>query len=99
MALAYMVDSNSNYNTMAHIHKGKAGENGPIVVTFFTSPTPRGIIPFTTYGDLRANNLEGPLAGKQLSDLINMINNGEAYVNVHTQANPKGEIRGQLSSM
>lgn len=42
---------------------------------------------------------KGPLAGKQLSDLINMINNGEAYVDVHTRANPKGEIRGQLSSM
>jgi CHRD domain len=48
--------------------------------------------------ELLPPKLEGPLAGKQLSDLITMINNGDAYVNVHTEANPKGEIRGQLSS-
>jgi len=97
MTLAYRVDSNTNYNTMANIHKGKAGENGPIVVTFFTSPTPGGIVPFTAHGNLRADNLEGPLAGKQIADLIKMIKDGDAYVNVHTVQNPNGEIRGQIS--
>ena len=96
MTLAYRVDSNTNYNTMANIHKGKAGENGPIVVTFFTS-TPGGIVPFTAHGNLRANDLEGPLAGKQIADLIKMIKDGDAYVNVHTVQNPNGEIRGQIS--
>ena len=97
MTLAYRVDSSTNYNTMANIHKGKAGENGPIVITFFTSPTPGGIVPFTAHGNLRANDLEGPLAGKQITDLIKMIKDGEAYVNVHTVQNPNGEIRGQIS--
>jgi hypothetical protein len=96
MTLAYRVDSNTNYNTMANIHKGKAGENGPIVVTLFTS-TPGGIVPFTAHGNLRANDLEGPLAGKQITDLIKMIKDGDAYVNVHTVQNPNGEIRGQIS--
>ena len=82
---------------MAHIYKCKAGENGPIVFTFFTSPTPRGIVPFTSQGNLRANDLEGPLAGKQITDLIKMIKDGDAYVNVHTVQNPNGEIRGQIS--
>jgi hypothetical protein len=97
MTLAYRVSSNTDYNTMANIHKGKAGENGPIVVTFFTSPTPGGIIPFTAHGNLRADDLEGPLAGKQITDLIKMIKDGDAYVNVHTVQNPNGEIRGQIS--
>jgi Cu/Zn superoxide dismutase len=97
MTLAYRVDSNTNYNTMAHIHKGKADENGPIVVTFFTS-TPGGIVPFTAHGNLRADDLEGPLAGKQITDLIKMIKDGDAYVNVHTVQNPNGEIRGQIMS-
>ena len=86
--------------TAAHIHKGKIGENGPVVVTLFKTDSPsattNGIL---SQGTITSAKFEGPLAGKQLSDLISMINNGEAYVNVHTEANPKGEIRGQLSSM
>jgi hypothetical protein len=37
------------------------------------------------------------LKDKQISDLVKLINDGQAYVNVHTEANPMGEIRGQLS--
>src|SRR5918911_2551203 len=85
--------------TAAHIHKGKPGENGPVVVTLFKTNSPsartNGVL---SQGTITSAKLEGPLAGKHLSDLINMVNSGDAYVNVHTQANPKGEIRGQLSS-
>ena len=85
--------------TAAHIHKGKGGENGPVVVTLFktNSPSARadGLL---SQGTITSAKLEGPLAGKHLSDLIDMINNGDAYINVYTQANPKGEICGQVSS-
>jgi hypothetical protein len=85
--------------TAAHIHKGKVGENGPVVVTLFKTDSPSAISNgILSQGTITSAKLEGPLAGKQLSDLITMINNGDAYVNVHTQANPKGEIRGQMSS-
>ena len=100
-SMSYKVTvNNMEMVTAAHIHQGKVGENGPVVVTLFKTDSPSA----TTNGDLSqgtvsSGKFEGPLAGKPLSDLINMINNGEAYVNVHTQANPKGEIRGQLSSM
>jgi hypothetical protein len=30
----------------------------------------------------------------QLDDLIALMQNGTAYVNVHTEQNPQGEIRG-----
>jgi hypothetical protein len=83
--------------TAAHIHQGKAGENGPVLVTLYNNPTPSA----TTSGELAkgtitATNLEGPLAGKQITDLISMIKSGGTYANVHTTANPMGEIRGQI---
>jgi CHRD domain len=41
--------------------------------------------------------LKGPLEGKQITDLVKLIEEGRAYTNVHTEQNPDGEIRGQLS--
>jgi hypothetical protein len=83
--------------TAAHIHQGKAGENGPVLVTLFNTPTPsamtNGVL---AKGTITATNLEGPLAGKQITDLIGMIQSGGTYANVHTTANPMGEIRGQI---
>jgi hypothetical protein len=38
------------------------------------------------------------LAGKQLSDLADLMKNGVTYVNIHTQQNQNGEIRGQIMS-
>jgi CHRD domain len=38
------------------------------------------------------------LAGKQISDLVDLMKNGGAYVNIHTQENQNGEIRGQIMS-
>jgi hypothetical protein len=48
-------------------------------------------------GNITASDLVGPLKGKQMSDLVKLINDGQAYANVHTEPNPKGEIRGQIS--
>jgi hypothetical protein len=86
------------YNaTAAHIHQGKAGVNGPIVVTLYktTDPSP-GL--FGGYsGNITSSMLEGPLRGKQLSALVELMSSGQAYVNVHTIKNPNGEIRDQIT--
>ncbi len=99
--LSYTVNvTNMQKVTQAHIHQGKAGVNGPVVVTLFKTNSPSAMTNGTlSKGNITSTNLEGPLAGKQTSDLISMIKNGTAYVNVHTETNPKGEIRGQLSAM
>ncbi|HVD36587.1 MAG TPA: CHRD domain-containing protein [Nitrososphaeraceae archaeon] len=88
--------SNIEAATAGHIHSGKQGENGPVVVTLFKSESPTNEVSET--GSITADKLEGPMAGKQLTDLATAMSNGETYVNVHTEQNPDGEIRGQISS-
>jgi hypothetical protein len=82
--------------TQAHIHTGKQGENGPPVVTLYKSDTPQPINGKLAYGNITANLLEGPMKGKQISDLATAMSNGSTYVNVHTEKYPNGEIRGQI---
>ena len=82
--------------TAGHIHSGKQGENGPIVVTLFKNDSPTNEVSETS--SITADKLEGPMAGKQLTDLVTAMSNGETYVNIHTEQNPNGEIRGQITS-
>lgn len=86
--------------TGAHIHSGKEGENGPVVVVLFTSDPPTGqITGKLVKGNITQDMLEGPMDGMQLSDLISTMKNNETYTNVHTELNPMGEIRGQIMSL
>lgn len=83
--------------TEAHIHIGARGVNGPIVAFLFGRTTPgisvnRGVVT----GTITRNDLVGPLAGRSLSALIQRMKAGNTYVNVHTEQNPDGEIRGQI---
>lgn len=83
--------------TSAHIHSGNVGENGPIIVTLLNSDTPidqmNGVL---SEGTISAADLEGPMEGKEISDLISAMSSGVTYVNIHTETNPEGEIRGQI---
>jgi hypothetical protein len=92
---------NMNGVTGAHIHSGKQGENGPVVAGLFNpsmSGPPTGAINGQlTKGTLTNSDLSGPLAGKTIDSLVNMIRSGGAYVNVHTTQNQNGEVRGQIS--
>lgn len=49
-------------------------------------------------GNITKGDLRGPMQGKDISDLITLMGNGSAYVNIHTDKYPKGAIRGQISS-
>jgi hypothetical protein len=93
-SVAYSVNAtNIEGVTAGHMHLGKQGENGPVVVTLFKYASPMNEASET--GTFTADKLEGPLAGKQLSDLAVVGANASLYVNIHTEQNPNGEIRGQ----
>ena len=106
----YMLVVNDITNVrQSHIHVGRPGTNGPIVV-FLYGPVPAGGGPISgliARGTFTAANLIGPLAGHPFSELLADMRSGNAYVNVHTDdgippANtgpgdfPGGEIRGLL---
>ncbi len=80
--------------TMAHIHSGAIGVAGPVVVTLFLPSSPTGAVnSIFASGTFTATNLP---AGVTLASLKALLLSGNSYVNVHTSANPTGEIRGQI---
>ncbi|MGH9986457.1 MAG: CHRD domain-containing protein [Nitrososphaeraceae archaeon] len=82
--------------TAGHIHSGIEGENGPIVVTLFQFDPAQNEV--TERGTITADMLEGAMEGMSISDLLTAMKNGSTYVNIHTEQNPDGEIRGQITS-
>ena len=103
MSLEYkLIVANLNDILQSHIHIGAPGTNGGVVAFLYPDGPPPMLIPGPTSGILAqgvitAEDLIGSLAGQPLSALIDQIAAGNAYVNVHTTANPGGEIRAQIS--
>lgn len=91
----------------AHIHLGQEGVNGAVIVFLCTNvgggpvpppacPTPGQFVAGTlTAADVIARPAQGIAAG-DLAGLIRAIRAGKAYVNVHSDLFPGGEIRGQI---
>ena len=74
-------DSLSGPVTNCHFHKGVAGATGGTFTNFLTNVRGNRIYVKTT------------LTNAQISDLME----DSVYFNVHTAANPSGEIRGQMN--
>jgi hypothetical protein len=69
--------------TMAHFHgPAAAGKNGPPVIWLTEKGKP----------------VENPIKGEATltPEQAQQFSAGEWYINVHTQANPGGEVRGQV---
>jgi hypothetical protein len=78
----------------SHIHVGASTVAGPIVVPFTVSATQTGTVSSGTI-DLTFPIVSGnsSITGDSLKVLLN---NGNAYSNVHNSTFPAGEIRGQI---
>lgn len=91
--------------TQAHLHCGRAGENGPVVVPLMqpTEGTDLNGTPMTgmiTNAQIVAS-AEGCTEAigrpvRNVASLAAAAFEGLIYANVHTVTNPGGEIRGQL---
>ena len=73
----------------AHIHTGAVGANGGVILPLAVGPSPMT-------GTLTATNFtpSGPVTS--FAQAVAAIRAGTTYFNIHTTANPGGEIRGQV---
>jgi hypothetical protein len=112
MSMTYKVTLTSEITNLVagHIHIGKKGENGAVVVNLVPAGQPgngkkTGVV---GEGTINAASLTGPMQGKSFADLIIALDSGDTYVNLHTNDGvdpqnsgagdfPGGEIRGQIS--
>ncbi|NNF95660.1 MAG: CHRD domain-containing protein [Halobacteria archaeon] len=82
----------------AHIHCAPEGQNGPVVAFLagVVSGGFDGTVKFSA--TLTGDNIVNDACGATIVDLVNSMSNGLTYVNVHSLANPTGEVRGQIRS-
>ena len=97
--IVYQVDVQDIENVLvSHIHIAPEGENGPVRLNLCgTDDTPgcSTIDTGTLVSDSNGTTFGTPAI--TFDSLVSAIRAGNAYVNVHTTANPGGEIRGQIT--
>jgi hypothetical protein len=73
----------------AHIHTGATGSNGGVILPLTAGPSPM-------VGTLTAANFSASGTVTTFAEAVAAIRAGTTYFNLHTTANPGGEIRGQI---
>lgn len=98
------IDCIRNVN-QGHIHLGGPDENGPVVVWLYPQETqePETIEGLQrdfvlAEGTVTEADLVDELEGESLDALAAEMEAGQTYVNIHSEQNPEGEIRGQIEA-
>lgn len=81
----------------AHIHFAKAGVNGGVVYTLRMDKVVGPVSGLYASGDIISSKFSGQLLGGDLVILREAFRTGNAYVNVHSDKFPGGELRGQIN--
>jgi hypothetical protein len=81
----------------AHIHFAKAGVNGGVIFALRMDKVVGPVSGIYAKGDIMPSNFSGQLKGGDLFILREAFRTGNAYVNVHSDKFPSGELRGQIN--
>ena len=82
MKVNCVVQGLSDVITGAHLHFGKPGVSGPVVVDLTSL--------------ISGNVIGGVIDSSDVKQILDSLLAGNVYINVHTATYPNGEIRGQL---
>jgi len=80
----------------SHIHLAEPGANGPVVVTLDGEKREGPVEGVYVKGTLTSESLGGKLMGGDLMILREAMRTSYAYVNVHSDLFPSGELRGNF---
>lgn len=83
--------------TAGHIHIAPRGVAGPVVINFPIPTARTGDLALTFRANASSFVPRPEIGINSMTDAIQAIINGNAYVNIHTSQFPAGEIRGQLA--
>ena len=80
-----------------HIHCAPAGSNGPIAAFLAGEAAPGGFEgKVEMKGTFTDAHIRSTDCGDTITELVDAMLAGDTYVNVHSVANPGGEVRGQI---
>lgn len=85
--------------TRAHLHCGKAGINGPLIIEFYENqPNGTDVNGLLTAGSKTGDDLMDSTTecGTNIVSLFQAMKDGLVYLNVHSAEYPGGVVRGQV---
>jgi hypothetical protein len=97
--MSYTINGTNLENISGVVLGSSTGGRFTDLVLIHYAPT-QGLIAVgngSATGNFTSADFTGPLAGKQMSDFLKMLIDGNVYVNVRTSEYPLGEIGGKIT--